>query len=354
MAHTRSRIEALRTIADQHLVKDPARVAEVRYAPRPDHGFYGPDSLTWRAAEHPLSLVLAIYRGAIEVLFDPAVAESVSTHSVMETDPLTRARRSIMFFQMAAFGDSESATRAGRTLYRVHSHINGYDPISHQQYSGTDVGMALWTHSLGLVGIMECYEQFGEGFSASEKDEFIRENIPFAQLVGVAPEDAPTNLVEARKIAEDWYPQMALGLKGRSDVDFLLRSPRTPAWPMAVAGPVLRVVAVALARHLAPELRDMARFHPSEISIWLAEKVVRTVNQLVKLPGRSSRPAMLVSPEGYGMMLNALEAPRDLPLADPALREDLHLRVRAAGPGNKHSDLEHSPFVQNQAEATVS
>ncbi|UGT43816.1 DUF2236 domain-containing protein [Nocardia yamanashiensis] len=341
-------IERALGIANQHLVKDPKRVAAVRSAPRPDNGFYGPDSVTWRMMDHPLSLVLAILRGAVEVLFDPAVAESVSTHSVMRTRPLTRARRSITFFQMAAFGDSESAIRAGRTLYRVHSHINGVDPISGQEYHGTDLDMALWTHALGLVSIVECYAQFGSGLTPAEQDEFVRENVPFAQLVGVAPENAPRTLAECRAIAESWYPRMALGLEGRANVDFLLRSPVTPAWPMLVASPALRVVAVAFARNLAPELRDIAGFHPSELSIRLAEAAVRAATRLLAFPGRSGA-AMLVSPEGYGMMLNAWDADPALPLADPAIRADLHLRVRQAGAGSKFSDLEHSPFVHDQA-----
>lgn len=218
-------VQSLRKIVDQHLVQDPARVAAVRNAPRPDNGFYGPQSITWQMMDHPVAILLPILRGAIEVLFDTAVAESVSTHSVMQTDPLTRARRSITFFQMASFGDSESAIRAGRTLYRVHSHINGYDPISRSEYHGTDLDMARWTHALGLVGIIECYEQLGEGLSATEQELFVKENVPFAQLVGVAPEQAPMSVAECRKIAEGWHPQMALGSKGRADVDFLIRSP---------------------------------------------------------------------------------------------------------------------------------
>ncbi len=342
----------VRKNVDQYLVKDVERMNAVRLAPRPDNGFYGPESLTWKLGNtSPLSLVLGIYRGAIEVLFDPRVAESVSTHSVMRNDPITRARRSIMFFQMASFGDSESAIRAGRTLFRVHSHINGVDPITGREYHGTDLEMALWTHALGIVSLAECYGQFGPGLTKSEKDRFAAENVPFAQLVGVDPKDVPLTFEGCREIALGWMPRMALGLKGVRDVDFLIRSPMEPAWPMTVGAPVLRVVATAVSRHLTPDLLEMARFHPSKVSVRLAELTVRAV-ATAQSKGALRNAATSVSPEGWGMMRQAFEADPNLPLADPKIRENLHLTVRQAGPGNKFSDMEHSPFVRDEAVTT--
>ncbi|WP_102144411.1 oxygenase MpaB family protein [Mycobacterium hubeiense] len=338
----------VRRIADQHLVKDMERMNAVRLAPRPDNGFYGPETITWRMTDRPLCLMAGILRGAIEVLFDPKVAAATNGHSVMHYDPLTRARRSIMFFQMATFGDGESAIAAGRTLFRVHSHINGIDPVTGGRYDGTDLEMALWTHALGLVAISDCYDQFGRGLSKTEKDQFVAENWPFAQLVGIAPENIPTTMDQCRDIALGWMPRMALGVYGVRDVDFLLRSPMTPAWPMAVAGPVLRVAARAFARRLTPDLLELARFHPSRVSIRLAEVAIRAA--VLATSGTNTRKALtVVSPEGMGMMLQALEADPHLPLADPKLREDLHLVVRRPGVGNKYSDFEHSPFVHDQA-----
>lgn len=346
-------LSTLRKLADQHLVKDPQRVAAVRSAPRPDHGFYGPGSITWRVGQHPGGALLAILRGAIEVLFDPRVAESVSTHSVMRYDPVTRARRSITFFQMAAFGDAESAIRAGRTLYRVHSHINGFDPITGKEYHGTDLDIALWTHALGLIGFIDCYGQFGPGLTEAEQEQLVQENVAFAQLVGIAPENAPKSVADCRKIVDAWMPQMALGVKGIDDVGFLIRSPLTPAWPMAIFGPALRVISTAYARTLAPELLTIAQHHPPKPAVWLAEKTIRALtNALAQPPLRNA--LMVVSPEGYGMMRQAVEADPGLPLADPKIREDLHLVVRQAGAGSKYSDLEHSPFVSDQAHSFAS
>ncbi|MFI6866734.1 oxygenase MpaB family protein [Nocardia sp. NPDC050406] len=338
---------------DQYLVKDTERMNAVRLAPRPDNGFYGPGTLNWELAEEtPLAFILGIYRGAIEVLFDPQVAESVSTHSVMQSDTLTRARRSIMFFQMAAFGDSESAIRAGRTLYRVHSHINGFDPITMREYDGTSVEMALWTHALGIVAIADAFAQFGRPLSKAEKDRFAAENVPFAQLVGVDPKDVPTTFEGLREIALGWLPRMALGLKGTRDIDFLLRTPWNSPGVMSVAGPALRVVSIAMSRHLAPELLEMARFHPSKFSVRLAEIVVRAIVQ-VQGRGPLRDIVQIVSPEGWGMMRQAFEADPNLPLAAPEIRANAHLLVRQDGPGNKHSDLEHSPFVRDQATNTT-
>lgn len=349
----RSAVTDLRKLADQHLVKDVERMNAVRLAPRPDNGFYGPTSVNWEMSRRsPLPLVLGILRGAIEVLFDPRVAESVSTHSVMRTDPLTRARRSIMFFQMASFGDSESAIRAGRTLFRVHSHINGLDPITGREYHGTDLEMALWTHALGIVSLGECFDQFSSGLSRSEKDRFARENVPFAQLVGVDPKDVPLTFEGCREIALGWMPQMALGLKGSRDVDFLLRPPRDPFWPMIVGQPGLRIASTAFARHLTPDLLEMARFHPSKVSISLAEIAVRGATKALAVEPLRTTIASIISPEGWGMMRQALESDPNLPLADPEIREDLHLVVRQAGPGNRHSDKEQSPFVSNEATTT--
>lgn len=339
----------LRKVIDQHMVKDFERMNAVRTAPRPDNGFYGPDSISWKMVDkRPASLMFGILRGAIEVLFDPKVAAATNGHSVLHYDPLTRARRSIMFFQMAIFGDTQSAIAAGRTLFRVHTHINGMDPVTGGRYDGTDLEMALWTHALGLVAIADCFDQFSSGLSATEKDQFVAENWPFAQLVGIAPENIPTTMDQCRDIALGWMPRMALGAYGLRDVDFLLRSPLTPAFPMAIAGPGLRIASRAFARKLTPDLLNLAHFHPSQVSMRLAEIALRTTAWATS--GKTMRKGLtIISPEGMGMTLQALEADPDLPLADPELRKDLHLIVRSPGVGNKFSDFEHSPFVHDQA-----
>jgi uncharacterized protein (DUF2236 family) len=123
----------------------------------------------------------------------------------------------------------------------VHSHINGVDSITRQEYHATDVDYALWTHALGLVAMIDTYGQFGGGLTVAEQNRFVDENVAFAQLVGIAPEDAPRTVAGCRTIVDDWMPRMAYGLKGHQGVDFFVNPPYAPAWPMAVAGPGLRI-----------------------------------------------------------------------------------------------------------------
>jgi len=125
---------------------------------------------------------------------------------------------------------------------------------------------------------------------------------------------------------------MCLTAHGWDTIEFFKNPPYTPAWPMIAASPALRMITNALVGSLPREFRRIGGMEQSRLVGQSSRVIVGTALNVLRLP--PLKPSyMLISPEGYGVMRQALNADPALPLADAELRNDLHLTVRGAGPG---------------------
>src|SRR3954453_20970348 len=92
-----------------------------------DHGFFGPDSVTWKVWTYPTSLTVGFQRAVVVEELDPALVASVDETQAIFDRPQTRYDRTVRYFAMVAFGDSRSTSKVADILVKVHSKGIGTD-----------------------------------------------------------------------------------------------------------------------------------------------------------------------------------------------------------------------------------
>src|SRR5215213_8406793 len=86
------------------------------FEPHADHGFFGPESVTWKVWTYPTSLTVGFQRSVVIEELDPALIAAVDQTDAVRTRPRTRYDRTLRYFAMISLGDSESAIRASDVL----------------------------------------------------------------------------------------------------------------------------------------------------------------------------------------------------------------------------------------------
>src|SRR4051812_25593617 len=99
-----------------------------------DHGLFGPGSVTWRVHSHPAMLIGGL-RALILQSLHPLALAGVVQHSDFRSAPLGRLRRTAAYVATTTFGDTAAAEAAAERVRRVHTRINGIDPVTGRRYS---------------------------------------------------------------------------------------------------------------------------------------------------------------------------------------------------------------------------
>lgn len=301
----------------QALGNNGKRALRLANGPRLDAGYFGPDSVSWKVWGHPVISIAGI-RGSIVAVFDPKGAAGVEQHSTYAADPLGRVRRSNMFFTQAVFGDTASAEKIGKWLFNRHAAVNGVVPDTGEKYVANVPEALLFVYVTGWHGLLECYQRFcapGDELTDCEVRRFYQESLITADLLGIPPDYVPATPedvneylnTQAKKIIRPTADMAKL-------VDFFLRPPLSPAWPLLAVNPFLRMATYAALSTLSDEWLELVgvRRHPRRWA--LNDMVVRNAlnaahrNQLIDdfLP--------IAGAEAWGYRHNAKRHPS---LAEP-------------------------------------
>src|SRR5271155_2319211 len=111
----------------------------------PAHGFFGPDSITWRVNRES-GVFLGAGRAALLQLAHPWVATALAHHSNLLNDAVGRFHSTFRVIYTMLFGDRAQATRAAQLLYRRHTTIQG--PLSTGgRYQANNVAAQRWVYA---------------------------------------------------------------------------------------------------------------------------------------------------------------------------------------------------------------
>ncbi|MDT0200663.1 oxygenase MpaB family protein [Nocardioides sp. AE5] len=186
--------------------------------PHEDHGFFGPDSVTWKVWSYPTSLTVGFQRAVVIEELDPALVAAVETTNDVRYRPRTRYDRTLRYFAMVAFGDTRSTSKAADVLVRIHSKAIGTDPVTGIRYDANDPDSQLWIHLTAWHSILKAYEMFGPGkLSAADEAQYWRECKIAAELQTCDQADIPTSREELHAYYEKMRPQL-LGSKIATDM----------------------------------------------------------------------------------------------------------------------------------------
>ncbi|GAA4475444.1 oxygenase MpaB family protein [Rhodococcus olei] len=213
---------------------------------REDHGFFGPDSPTWKVWTHPTALI-GFQRAVTLEHFDPMLAAAVADADGIYTDPRGRMDGTLSYFLIVAVGDGRTAVETSDLLMRVHAKATGIEPITGRRYSANDPAGQLWIHVTGWHSVLKCYEMYGPGpLTPAEEARYWADCVVAAELQTCAPEDVPRSRDEVRAYFARVRPTLCTSERALRGMHYLLRTEGGKGrWPLWAGSRVMAPATIA-------------------------------------------------------------------------------------------------------------
>jgi uncharacterized protein (DUF2236 family) len=177
--------------------------------PAEDHpyGLFGPHSVTWRLHADPLLGVAALSSLALRCLHPAGVAGVLATTRDGD-EPWDRLARNLRYVGVATFGDAVEAFMAAARLRSVYAQVEG---VAHGgRYRGDDPDLLLWMHCCQTSSFLEIVRRGGLGLSPEQQDAYIEEQVRLATLLGLEPDDVPTDRAGLGRYLHQMRPRLSL------------------------------------------------------------------------------------------------------------------------------------------------
>jgi uncharacterized protein (DUF2236 family) len=163
---------------------------------QPNEGIFGPSSISWRINRES-ALFLGAGRASLLQLAHPWVAAALDQHSNLRSDPLARFHNTFKVVFTTIFGTLQQALSASRSLYQLHTRIQGQVPASAgafplgSHYQANEVDALRWVFSTLVESAMIAYEGVLSPLSNVEKETYYTESKTLAMLFGIPPTALP-------------------------------------------------------------------------------------------------------------------------------------------------------------------
>ena len=322
----------------------PRALRRPTITPHEDHGFFGPDSVTWKVWSYPTSLTVGFQRAVVVEELDPALVASVDeTHAIFDR-PRTRYDRTLRYFALVAFGDSRSTSRAADVLVKVHSKGIGTDPVTGNRYDANDPKSQLWIQLTAWHSILKAYEMYGPGkLSAEEEAQYWAECRIAAELQTCSPDDIPRTRDGLHAYYEEMRPQLLGSDLARNAMQHLLRADvMLPPMPRALAPftwITTRALRIATIATMPRWMRTMAGLEQSRLLDLAIRPVMRVAFAVVNANKRLKLEALtFLSPMTRDVVAPILYA---VPPEHPVVRAPAEARALYGydRPADAHLDL---------------
>jgi uncharacterized protein (DUF2236 family) len=165
---------------------------------QPNNGIFGPCSISWKINRES-ALFLGAGRASLLQLAHPWVAAALDHHSNLRSDPLARFHNTFKVVFTAIFGTVQQALAASRSLYQLHTRIQGKVPASvgafpvGSHYQANEVDALRWVFATLVESAMIAYECVLPPLSSAEKETYYDESKTLAMLFGIPPAALPAD-----------------------------------------------------------------------------------------------------------------------------------------------------------------
>ena len=171
----------------------------------PVGGYFGPGSMAWRVNREVI-LGFAAMRALLMQVAHPKVAQGVADHSQYRQKPFKRAYTTLKAQQEIVFGDCDTAARILEGISRRHNQVKGHineNGSGVDTYFGNDPGLKLWVHATLIDSVLYIINYLPKPFSREELDQFYRESVLFARLMGIPGDIIPPTMTDF----EEWMAE---------------------------------------------------------------------------------------------------------------------------------------------------
>ncbi|WP_194818820.1 oxygenase MpaB family protein [Nocardia sp. XZ_19_385] len=278
-------------------------------APRRDDGFFGPGSVSWRIYENPVVIAMAGLAGSVAAMLDPVGAAGVGQHSTYMSDVYGRVRRSNAMFMAMVYGDTTTALKTGRDLFRRHSHVNGVEPATGQPYRANQIEALLFTYLAGFPCLIESYRKYsGEILTEQDEREFWGEQHVLVELLGIPRDAVPRTPEQVYAWLDDAEQHtMAYTRPAQELVEFFMNPPAAPAI-MGLVGTtrINKIVGTAVFSTLRPGMRAVCGIPEQPRRFAVADALVRRAATLARTAPVDRTIVPFFGYEGWGYKANGL------------------------------------------------
>ncbi|MES2219589.1 MAG: oxygenase MpaB family protein [Acidobacteriota bacterium] len=163
----------------------------------PIHGIFGPSSVSWRINRES-AVFLGAGRASLLQLAHPWVAAALDQHSNLRSNPLARFHDTFKVVFTAIFGTLQQALAASRSLYTLHTRIQGDVPASAgafaagSHYQANEVDALRWVFATLVESAIVAYESVLP-LSSAEKEAYYAESKTLAMLFGISAAALPAD-----------------------------------------------------------------------------------------------------------------------------------------------------------------
>jgi uncharacterized protein (DUF2236 family) len=173
-----------------------------------DLGLFGPGSVTWRVHAEPI-LIVAGLRALLLQSLHPRALAGVVQNSDFRTRPWHRLETTVTYVVTVNYGTTADAEKAGRNVRYIHSKLHGTDPRTGERFPLDDPDLLRWVHVVEQESFLDVARRSGVNLTDDEADEYYREQLRAAALVGLDPATVPASQAEVAAYYEEIQPQLA-------------------------------------------------------------------------------------------------------------------------------------------------
>jgi uncharacterized protein (DUF2236 family) len=244
---------------------------------RTDDGYFGPGSVTWRVLADP-----AAGPGGLSALFlqalHPLAMAGVDQHSDFHDTFWPRLQRTAEYVMTVTFASRERVDGAAARVRAAHEYVRGTDPVTGRPYAAGDEELLRWVHFTVFCSFVGAVGRAGAPISDAEADEYYREQVVAARLLGAT--DVPASRAEVADYYADVRHELRASATSRAaalrllvppmSLRTTLTTPARPAWT-AVA-----TLGFALQPRWARRMHGVPALPTTDLAATLTLRAVRT------------------------------------------------------------------------------
>jgi uncharacterized protein (DUF2236 family) len=248
-----------------------------------DVGLFGPQSVTWRVHAEPI-LWLAGFRALLLQMLHPRALAGVLQNSRFREDPWGRLIRTARFYGAVVFGSTETAQGATRRVRGIHARLSGTDPATGEPFRIDDPDLLCWIHVTAVESFCDTAQRAGLGLTPDEVDQYYREQVVVAEMLGLDPATVPATAAEI----DAYYAEIHSELVADADAKATARFLALPSFPYKLGWTPVRPLWVGVAAYAMSLLPPWARrlyglpgFAATDVTATLAARTLRATIRLI-------------------------------------------------------------------------
>jgi uncharacterized protein (DUF2236 family) len=214
------------------------------------HGFFGPDSVTWRIHSDPTFSVGGLRALLLQALHPVAMDGVARFSGGFKEEPWPRLVRTATYVDTLTFGTRTEAERAVARVRGIHRKLRATEKTTGRTYRVDDPDLLLWVHCCEVDSLLSVARRGGLPISDDDADRYVAEQVTAATLIGIPAADAPDTVAGLAAYFEAVRPTLSVTPAAR-DAYRLIVLPPMPTWvryltPAQPAWGGLATLAVAL------------------------------------------------------------------------------------------------------------